>query len=193
MKKVVLIDNYDSFVYNLYQYLGEMEADVIVHRNDAISISDLREEDPTHIVLSPGPGHPRIKRDFGICGSIVNAFMNDLPILGVCLGCQGIAYALGASIVPAPTIVHGKTDRIRHSEKGIFSGVPQQIPVMRYHSLVIDSDTLPAALEVSATTADGLIMGIAHCTLPLFGLQFHPESIGTPDGKQILRNFLASE
>ena len=193
MKKVLIIDNYDSFVYNLYQYFGELGAQVIVKRNDSVTLSEIHQMKPSHIVLSPGPGHPKEPRDFGICLSLIQNLADPVPLLGVCLGCQGIAYAYGANVVPAPTIVHGKTDTVRHHEEGLFENIPQDILVMRYHSLMIAHDSLPSCIEVTATTTDGIIMAIAHKSKPIYGLQFHPESIGTPSGKLILKNFIETD
>jgi anthranilate synthase component II len=193
MKNILIIDNYDSFVYNLYQYLGQLGARVIVKRNDQVTRSEIQQMQLSHIVLSPGPGHPKEPRDFGICLSLIQEPVVPVPVLGVCLGCQGIAYAYGANVIAAPTIVHGKTDTIRHDEKGLFQEIPQNISVMRYHSLMISGESLPSCLKVTATTSDGIIMGIAHKSKPVFGLQFHPESIGTPLGKRILQNFVEME
>ena len=190
MTKVLLVDNYDSFVYNLYQYLASLGAHVDVQRNDQIDLATIQQEPPTHIVISPGPGHPKEKRDIGISGELITMFMHDLPILGVCLGCQTIAHVLGGQVVRAPSIVHGKTDEITHNGRGLFAGLPPSIDVMRYHSLMVDGQNLPDALHTTAQTADGIIMGIAHQVAPLVGLQFHPESIGTPNGLAMLQNFL---
>ena len=193
MKRVLLIDNYDSFTYNLYQYLGELGAETFVHRNDAISLEECCNLKPTHIVLSPGPGHPGIPRDFGICTEILKALAPTIPTLGVCLGHQGIAHHLGGEVIRAPEIVHGKTDAITHDGKGIFEGLPNPLTVMRYHSLVVAEDSLPACLEVTARNGGGLNMAMRHRDWPLIGMQFHPESIGTPEGHGLLRNFLKME
>jgi anthranilate synthase/aminodeoxychorismate synthase-like glutamine amidotransferase len=188
---VLIIDNYDSFTYNLYQYLGELGGEVEVARNDAITIDEVRARKPSHIVLSPGPGSPDKPRDFGVCGPLILSLGASVPILGVCLGHQGIIHHLGGRVVRAPKIVHGKTSRVRHDGSRLFARLPETFEVMRYHSLLGDRATLPSSLRVTAvTTEDDLIMAVEHEFWPLFGIQFHPESIGTPDGKTILRNFL---
>jgi len=187
---VLLIDNYDSFTFNLVQQLQGLGAEVVVHRNDRIDLPAIRALGPTHVVLSPGPGRPDHPRDFGVCRPIID-HLTHTPILGVCLGHQGIGWRMGGQVVAAPTIVHGKTDRITHSGIGLFAGLPHPLTVMRYHSLVVDRASLPDSLVVTAENADGLIMAMRHRTRPLFGVQFHPESIGTPDGDALLRNFLA--
>ena len=183
--KVLLIDNYDSFVYNLYQYLGELGADVIVKRNDQISIEEIEQMKPDKIVLSPGPGNPINEKDFGICKQVLEKIR--VPILGVCLGHQGIIAHFGGKIERAKRIMHGKTSIIFHTGKGIFKGVQNNIEVMRYHSLV--GTNIPNCLEITAE-GDGEIMGVQHKTLPIYGVQFHPESIKTEKGKEILKNFL---
>lgn len=188
--RVLVIDNYDSFTYNLYQYLAELGADAIVVRNDAIDLDGIREHAPSHIVLSPGPGHPERPRDFGICADVITHLV-DTPILGVCLGHQGIAHHLGGRVVRAPEIVHGKTDGVVHDGVDLFAGLPAPLTVMRYHSLVVEPESLPPTLRITAYNPTGLIMGLAHRTRPLFGVQFHPESIGTPEGRRLLANFLA--
>ena len=185
-----MIDNYDSFTHNLYQALGGLGAEVIVVRNDAISLRGVQETLPTHIVLSPGPGHPTNPRDFGICGEVIQSLSTEIPILGVCLGHQGIATSFGAEVIPAPEIVHGKVDHVQHDGSGLFSGLPNPLPVMRYHSWIVDESTLPPELVVTSRNAAGLVMGIQHRKRPLVGVQFHPESIGTPDGVMLLQNFL---
>ena len=193
MKKVLLIDNYDSFVYNLYQYLASLGATVEVYRNDELSLEAAEQYRPSHIVLSPGPGHPQYDRDIGISGTLLQSFMHRVPILGVCLGCQTIAHALGGKVVQAPSIVHGKTDTILHDGTGLFQELSPEIEVMRYHSLMVEPETLPQALRITAQTKDGIIMALAHQDAPLVGVQFHPESIGTAAGQDILKNFLAME
>lgn len=188
---VLLIDNYDSFTHNLYQLIGGLGADVRVVRNDAIDVAEVRESAPTHIVLSPGPGHPGNERDFGVCGDVIDQLAAQIPTLGVCLGHQGLAHRLGASVVRAPEIVHGKTSVIQHDGTGLFAGLSAETEVMRYHSLTVDASSLPDSLVTNATTVQGsLVMGLRHVEWPLHGLQFHPESIGTPDGAALLRNFL---
>lgn len=188
---VLLIDNYDSFTFNLFQFLCELGAKVRVVRNDQITVENIREEKPSHIILSPGPGSPDKERDFGVCGPIIKKLAQQVPILGVCLGHQGIAHHLGGTIVRAPQIIHGKTSRIRQSGGALFRDLPEELEVMRYHSLLVERTTLPACLrETAVTCEDNLIMAIEHREWPLYGVQFHPESIGTPQGKIMLRNFL---
>ncbi len=188
--KVLVIDNYDSFVYNLYQSIGEIGATPVVHRNDAITMDEVRDLAPDAIVLSPGPGHPMNARDFGVCGEILQELSRTTPTLGVCLGHQGIATAYGGSVGHAARILHGKTSVVHHDGRTIFEGLPNPIVAGRYHSLAIDRDSLPDSLEVSATADDGEIMAVRHREFPIEGVQFHPESILTPDGPAILRNFL---
>ena len=193
MRRVLLVDNYDSFTHNLYQLLGEAGARVTVVRNDAVDLDGARALDPTHLVLSPGPGHPGQARDFGICGELIENLAPRLPTLGVCLGHQGIAHRLGGRVVPAGRIMHGKVDTISHDGRGLFDGLPTSVQVMRYHSLCVERATLPASLRVTAESPDGTVMAIAHQRWPLVGVQFHPESIGTPAGRDLLDNFLAME
>ncbi len=186
---IVLVDNYDSFTYNLYQYLGELGAEVKVVRNDAVSVAELEALHPDGLVISPGPGGPE---SAGVSMQAIRAFAGHVPVLGVCLGHQCIGAAYGASIVRAPELRHGKTSEIYHTGKGVFAGLPNPFIATRYHSLVVDAATCPPELEVTAWTADGLIMGLAHRTLPVpvEGVQFHPESILTKSGKALLANFL---
>jgi len=189
--RIVLIDNYDSFVYNLYQALGELtgvEARVV--RNDRTSVEAIAAEDPTHLIISPGPGNPEDPEWFGICREVILTLGRTIPLLGVCLGHQGIAAAFGGRVVRAPKVMHGKTSLIRHEGEGLFEGLENPLEAMRYHSLMIDPGTLPASLRVTATTEEGLIMGVAHREHPLVGVQFHPESIGTSSGLRLLHNFL---
>lgn len=186
---VLLIDNYDSFTHNLMQQLWGLGADVEVVRNDALSLADVQALAPSHVVLSPGPGRPENRRDFGICTQVIDT-LTTTPILGVCLGHQGIGHRTGAKVVRAPSIVHGKVDRVQHHGEGLFAGLPNPLPVMRYHSLILERDSLPSALQITAETDDGLVMGIRHRSRPLFGIQFHPESIGTPDGDGLIARFL---
>lgn len=193
MTRVLLVDNYDSFTHNLYQLLGEAGARVTVVRNDAVDVDGVRGLDPTHVVLSPGPGHPGKARDFGICGELIECLAPTIPTLGVCLGHQGIAHRLGGRVVPAGRIMHGKVDTISHDGLGLFAGLPASVQVMRYHSLCVERASLPPALRVTAESPDGTVMAIAHETWPLVGVQFHPESIGTPAGRDLLDNFLAME
>ena len=187
--KVLLIDNYDSFTYNLFQLMGGLGANVVVARNDAISLTQIDELAPTHIVLSPGPGHPARPRDFGVCADLILRHPR-CPLLGVCLGHQGIAHHLGGRVVPAPSIMHGKLSLVSHDGTGLFDGLPSELEVMRYHSLTVDPSGIPACLRVTATTPDGVVMGLAHKHVPIFGLQFHPESIGTPLGARLVERFL---
>lgn len=184
---ILLIDNYDSFSYNLYQFIGEMEPDIKVIRNDELSIDEIDALSPSHIILSPGPGKPA---DAGICIEAVKKLYKKYPILGVCLGHQAICEAFGANIIHANKLMHGKTSVVTVKNEGIFSGLSENIPVARYHSLAADKTTLPDCLKVTAYTDDGEIMAVSHTSYPVFGVQFHPESILTPDGKKILQNFL---
>lgn len=188
--RVLLLDNYDSFTYNLYQLIAGLGAEVLIYRNDAIDLAGIDALAPSQIVLSPGPGRPDNGRDFGICGPVIERYAATIPILGVCLGHQGIVHRLGGRVVAAPEIVHGKTSRLRHDGAGLFADLGQDLEVMRYHSLMADRQSLPAALQISAETSDGLIMAVRHRSWPLFGLQFHPESIGTPMGSTLLSSFL---
>lgn len=185
---ILLIDNYDSFTFNLYQYLGELGEEIKVVRNNQVTLSEIKEMNPKAIILSPGPGRPE---DAGICVEVIRSYYKTIPILGICLGHQAIGYAFGAVIKHAKSIKHGKTSPITH-EGGLFNYLSSPLEVMRYHSLSIDKTTLPEELEYTALAMDDQeIMAIRHRTYPVFGLQFHPESIGTPSGKQILKNFLA--
>jgi anthranilate synthase/aminodeoxychorismate synthase-like glutamine amidotransferase len=189
--RIVLIDNYDSFVYNLYQALGELtgvEARVV--RNDRTSVEAIAAERPTHLIISPGPGNPEDPVWFGICRELILTLGRTVPLLGVCLGHQGIGAAFGGRVVRAPKVMHGKTSLIRHEGEGLFEGLESPLEVMRYHSLMIDPGTLPASLRVTASNEEGLIMGVAHREHPIVGVQFHPESIGTRSGLRLLRNFL---
>jgi anthranilate synthase/aminodeoxychorismate synthase-like glutamine amidotransferase len=188
--KVLLIDNFDSFTYNLYQYLAEMAHEVTVVRNDHAPLDALRTGRFTHIVISPGPGNPTDPAYFGDCRQVIEEFHGAYPLLGVCLGHQGIGAYFGAAVVRAPKIMHGKTSTFKHSGQGLFAGLPDEVTVMRYHSLALDPVTLPTELIVDARTADGTIMAFRHRTAPTYGLQFHPESFGTPEGMQMLKNFL---
>jgi anthranilate synthase/aminodeoxychorismate synthase-like glutamine amidotransferase len=187
MSKLVLIDNYDSFTYNLYQFLAELGAEVEVRRNDRLTSDELATLAPAGLVISPGPGTPL---DAGVSNELIERFGPELPILGVCLGLQCIAHTYGGRIVPAPELRHGKTSQISHSGRGVFRDLPNPFEAVRYHSLVADRETLPDCLEVTASTADGLVMGVSHRDYPVEGVQFHPESILTGCGKQLLKNFL---
>lgn len=185
---LLLIDNYDSFTYNLYHYLGELGASVEVHRNDALDTAAAMAMAPEAIVLSPGPCDPDRA---GICLDLIAAAAaRRIPLLGVCLGHQAIGQAFGGQVVPAAEIVHGKTGRIRHDGRGVFKGLAPEFDATRYHSLMVARATLPEVLEISAEVADGTIMGLRHRTLPLEGVQFHPESIASEHGRALLRNFL---
>jgi para-aminobenzoate synthetase component 2 len=184
---VLLIDNYDSFTYNLAQFLGQLGEKLEVYRNDQITLDQIAAKKPQRIVISPGPGEPQ---NAGICIDVIRQFTGKIPILGVCLGHQAIGYAFGGKVVRAPALMHGKTSRIHHDCKTIFRKLPQDFVATRYHSLIVQKKGLPSELEISAET-DGLIMGLRHRKLPLEGVQFHPESVLTEVGMQMLRNFLA--
>ncbi|MCS6957509.1 MAG: aminodeoxychorismate/anthranilate synthase component II [Aquificaceae bacterium] len=185
--QVLVIDNYDSFTYNLVHYLQMLSAEVAVRRNDEISLEDIRKTKPEAIVISPGPCTPK---EAGISVEVIRNFYREIPILGVCLGHQSIGYAFGASIVRAKNLMHGKTSRIFHTGEGIFEGLKNPFTAVRYHSLVIDKNTLPPFLKVTAWSEDDEIMGIQHKEYPLFGVQFHPESILSEEGMHLLENFL---
>ncbi len=184
---ILMIDNYDSFTYNLVQYLGQLGADVRVYRNDEITLDQIREMDPEAIFLSPGPCSPR---EAGITVDVVKTFHKEKPIMGVCLGHQAIGYAFGADVVRAGRLMHGKTSNVTSDGRTIFKGIPNPFVAGRYHSLIVDRATLPDFLEVSAETEEKEIMGLRHKTYMVEGIQFHPESILTPNGKRILKNFL---
>ncbi len=186
---ILLIDNYDSFTYNLFQFLSELGAEVQVVRNDRIAIEDVEKMRPRGIVISPGPCTPR---EAGVSVELVRRLAGRVPILGVCLGHQCIGEAFGGRVVGAGEIVHGKTSLVHHTGQGVLRGLPNPFPAVRYHSLVVERDSLPEELEVTAWTDSGLVMGLRHRRLPVEGVQFHPESIATPVGKDILRNFLES-
>ena len=184
---ILLIDNYDSFTYNLAQFLGQLGEKLEVRRNDQITLDQIAAKKPERIVISPGPGEPQ---NAGICIDVIRQFTGKIPILGVCLGHQAIGYAFGGTVVRAPALMHGKTSRIHHDSKTIFRKLPQDFVATRYHSLIVQKKGLPRELEISAET-DGLIMGLRHRKLPLEGVQFHPESVLTEVGIQLLRNFLS--
>jgi anthranilate synthase/aminodeoxychorismate synthase-like glutamine amidotransferase len=186
----LLIDNYDSFTYNLYQYLAEMGADVVVYRNDAVTLADCVALHPDHVVISPGPGHPH---DAGISRDVIREFAGKVPVLGVCLGHQCIYEVFGGEVAGAGEIKHGKTSTIHHDAKGVFAGLPNDFQAVRYHSLAGTPSTQPSALDVTATAESGVIMGVRHKEFKVEGVQFHPESIATEHGKDLLRNFLAME
>ncbi|OGW60729.1 MAG: anthranilate/aminodeoxychorismate synthase component II [Nitrospirae bacterium RBG_16_64_22] len=184
---ILLIDNYDSFTYNLVQYLGELGAEIEVVRNDQITLDQIAERNPSQIVISPGPCTPK---EAGISVAAIKRFAGKIPILGVCLGHQSIGEAFGGDVIRADRLMHGKTSMIRHDGKTIFRGLPNPFEATRYHSLIVRRETLPACLEISAETEDGVIMGLRHREYPVEGVQFHPESILTAAGKDLLRNFL---
>ncbi|MFJ8257003.1 anthranilate synthase component II [Peribacillus asahii] len=184
---ILLIDNYDSFTYNLYQYLGEVEQEILVKRNDEITIAEIEALQPTAIVISPGPGRPE---EAGVSIDVIQAFYKKIPILGICLGHQAIGAAFGANVIGAKNIMHGKTSVIKSTGTDLFAKQEVEFPVMRYHSLVVERASLPEELEVTATSLDdGEIMALKHQSHPLYGLQFHPESIGTKTGKELLHEF----
>jgi len=185
--RVLLIDNYDSFTYNLVQAFLVLDAEVIVHRNDQITVADAKALQPTHLVISPGPGRPE---DAGVSLQMIGAFTGTLPVLGVCLGHQSLVHHFGGRIISAQRLMHGKTSLIEHDGKGFFAGLPQSCEVGRYHSLAADREAIPAVLEVTARTSGGEVMGVRHRELPVEGVQFHPESVLTPEGDQLLGNFL---
>ena len=184
---VLVIDNYDSFTYNLVQYLGELGVELQVHRNDQISLEQIRQLQPDRILVSPGPCSPR---ESGLCNEIIRTFGQTMPVFGVCLGHQCIGHTFGADVVVNYRMMHGKTSLIKHNGRDLFEGMPNPFTATRYHSLVIDRQSLPEFLEVTAETDEGEIMGIRHRHLPIWGVQFHPESILTENGRQILKNFL---
>ncbi len=194
LRPIVILDNYDSFTYNLFQMVqAQTEHPVLVYRNDALSFEALVDLMPARIILSPGPGHPGIPEDFGVCADVITRWEAlNCPVLGVCLGHQGLVHYLGGEVIQAPTIVHGKTSPIQITQDSpLFEGLSQPFQAMRYHSLVAKDDRMPDVLNVIARETTGnLIMAIQHKTRPLYGVQFHPESIGTPEGAQLLRNFI---
>ena len=186
---LLILDNYDSFTYNVFQLLSELGAEVEVIRNDQTTVEDIRAKKYDAIVLSPGPGIPS---DAGITEQVIRELGGEVPILGICLGHQAIGEVFGGKVVRAGEIVHGKTSPLHHNGKGLYEGIPQNVPIGRYHSLVIDRATLPDCLEVTSDLADGTIMGVRHKAKNIEGIQFHPESILTPDGKKMMENFLKS-
>lgn len=185
---MLVVDNYDSFVYNLVQYLGELGADPVVVRNDEVDLAGVERLAPRGAVISPGPGRPE---EAGISVALVREFAGQFPLLGVCLGHQAIGYAFGARVEHAPQLLHGKTSEVSHDGKGIFGGLPQPLTATRYHSLTVGAGSLPAELEVSAWAADGTIMGLRHRSLPVDGVQFHPEAVLTAGGHRLVANWLA--
>lgn len=189
--KTLIIDNFDSFTYNLYQLIGELGGNPTVVRNDAVYISDINTGGYSHIVISPGPGSPDDFSYFGVCKKVILNSGKTIPLLGVCLGHQGIVSAFGGKVVRAKVVKHGKTSIVTHNGKGIFSSVTNPLVGMRYHSLVGEYGSIPDVLEVTATSVDdGAVMGVRHIKYPIFGVQFHPESVGTSEGKKIIENFL---
>jgi anthranilate synthase/aminodeoxychorismate synthase-like glutamine amidotransferase len=189
--RVLVIDNYDSFVYNLVQYLGELGAEPVVHRHDAITIDEMRALEPDAVLISPGPGRPE---DAGLSNEAIRAFgEHGTPVLGVCLGLQCIGQLYGGDVVRAPHVMHGKTSEITHNGAGVFAGLPSPLSATRYHSLVVARDSVPDVLEITATSDDDLVMGLRHRKFPIEGVQFHPESILTGSGHSLLSNFLAAE
>ena len=185
--RVLLIDNYDSFTYNLVQALGELGAEPVVFRNDAIDVAGIRAEGPDAVIISPGPGRPE---NSGVSLAVVNELGGEIPLLGVCLGHQCIGQAFGGLVVAAPVLMHGKTSAVSHDGRGIFTDLPNPFEATRYHSLVLDRASLPDVLQITAETTDGVIMGVRHRALAIEGVQFHPESILTPTGPKLLANFL---
>ncbi|TSC87123.1 MAG: glutamine amidotransferase of anthranilate synthase [Parcubacteria group bacterium Gr01-1014_8] len=195
--KILIIDNYDSFTYNLYQLVGEIlkaeqgDFTIDVVRNDEITLDEIQRRAYDRIIISPGPGDPSDKHYFGVCADVILHVGKKTPILGVCLGMQGIAHYFGGKVVRAKVPMHGKTSEIEHDEKGVFAGLPQGLEVMRYHSLVAEKESLPSSLVVTSTAKDsGEIMGLRHVKYPIEGIQFHPESFATEGGKRLLENFL---
>lgn len=187
--RVLVIDNYDSFVYNLVQYLGELGAEPVVHRHDAISLDEMRALEPDAVLISPGPGRPE---DAGLSNDAIGAFGEDgVPVLGVCLGHQCIGARYGGEVVRAERVMHGKTSEVRHRGVGVFAGLPDPLTATRYHSLVVARESVPDCLEITAETDDGIVMGLRHREHPIEGVQFHPEAILTEGGHDLLRNFLA--
>ena len=185
--RILVLDNYDSFVYNLVQELGELGASPVVFRNDAIDVAGIRAQNPDAVLISPGPGRPG---DGGVSLTAIAELAGEIPLLGVCLGHQCIGEVFGGEVVAAPHLMHGKTSEIHHDGRGIFSGLPNPFVATRYHSLVVSPDSVPKELEVTATSSDGVIMGLRHRALAIEGVQFHPESVLTEHGKQMLRSFM---
>ena len=186
---ILIIDNYDSFTFNLYQFVGSINQDVLVKRNDKITVEEIAELKPSHIILSPGPGYPK---DAGICEEVLQNLKESFPIMGVCLGHQAIGEVFGGTVVPAPQLVHGKQSKIKiKAQCKLFEGMQESFLAARYHSLVVEKEGLPEELIVAAETEDGEIMAVKHRDYEVYGVQFHPESIMTPDGMQIIKNFLS--
>jgi len=187
MPRLLLIDNYDSFTYNLVQAFLVLGADVLVHRNDEITVDEALALEPTHLCISPGPGTPQ---DAGVSMRMIEAFAGRVPVFGVCLGHQSLVEVFGGDVVRAGRLMHGKTSLVHHDGRGVFAGLPNPFQAGRYHSLIAQRDTIPAALEITAWTPEGEIMGVRHRELPLEGVQFHPESVLTPEGNRLMENFL---
>jgi anthranilate synthase component II len=185
--QVIMIDNYDSFTFNIVQYLGELGATVQTFRNDAIDCAEIERLNPTHVVISPGPCSPK---EAGVSVEVIRHFAGKVPLLGVCLGHQAIGYAFGGDVIRAQRVMHGKTDRLASQQLGVFAGLPANFEVVRYHSLVVKRETLPACLEVTAFSSDGEIMGLRHRQFSVEGVQFHPESVASEHGHDLLKNFL---
>ena len=185
--RVLVIDNYDSFVYNLVQYLGELGADPLVHRCDALTLDEIVALDPDGVLISPGPGRPE---DAGLSNEVIRHFAGRHPVFGVCLGHQCIGQVFGGDVVRAPEVMHGKTSLIRHRDGGLFAGLPNPLEATRYHSLVVDRESIPEVLEITAETDDGIVMGLRHRQFDVEGVQFHPESILTTGGHDLIANFL---
>ena len=185
---ILIIDNYDSFTYNLYQFVGELNPQVEVYRNDKITIEEIKKLDVSHIIISPGPGYPK---DAGISKEVISSLGQNIPVLGVCLGHQAIAEVFGSKIVEADKMVHGKTSMIHHNGRDLFNKITNPLEVMRYHSLIVEKSFISEVLEVTAKAQEGEVMGIKHKEYPIYGVQFHPESIMTSSGKEIIKNFLA--
>jgi len=185
---ILIVDNYDSFTYNLAQYFGELGCAVMVKRNDAVSLDEISSLRPTHVCISPGPGRPA---QAGLSNEIVRRFAPQFPLLGVCLGHQCIGEVFGGRIVAAPRLLHGKTSQIKHNGSGVFANLPNPFTATRYHSLIVSPDSVPDCLEVTAQTSEGEIMGLRHRDFPVHGVQFHPESILTAEGRKLLANFVA--
>lgn len=188
---ILIIDNYDSFTYNLYQLVGKYSPDILVVRNDKINVEEIEKIKPSHIILSPGPGNPENERNFGICKKILQKF-KEIPILGVCLGHQGIFVEYGGNIIKTLP-VHGKKDMITHEKSALFNNIPDKFEIIRYHSLVCEKKSIPKDLEITSLTDDGIIMSVEHKKYPTFGIQFHPESIGSSYGDIVIKNFLDVE
>ena len=185
--RILVLDNYDSFVFNLVQYLGELGAEPVVHRSDALTIDEIEALEVDGVLISPGPGRPE---DAGLSNEVITTFAGRVPVLGVCLGHQCIGQVFGGDVVRAPEIMHGKTSRITHTDSGVFAGLPNPFDATRYHSLVVARDSVPDVLEVTAWTDDGLVMGLRHREVDIEGVQFHPESILTEEGHRMMANFL---